>query len=501
MGLRLPVPCLVVLIGPSGAGKSHWAGQQFRADQVVSSDAIRALVGEGEHDQRAGKDAFDILDAVLDRRLARGLVTVLDTLGLDAGRRLDYLQRARRHGVATIAVVFDTPPDVGRARNRDRDRPVPAKVLAAQFRSHQQVRTALAEEPWDQVVSPADVDLVAPGLLTAPQSATRQREEPMPLRFGLQIPGFTWAGGAAQLAGGLAELAGAAEGAGFTSIWVMDHMLQIPQVGRDWEDMLESWTTLGYLAGRTTTARLGTLVTGVTYRNVAHLAKIAATLDVLSGGRAICGLGAAWWEREHRAYGWPFPPTKQRFALLEDALQLLPVMWGPGSPAFEGREVSVPEAICYPRPVQERIPILVGGSGERRTLRLVARYADACNLFGDAETVRAKLAVLATHCGEIGRPGADIRVTHLSTARAASDARSLTEIVNRLRPGAVSPETWAARVNAATVEDHVGRFRELADAGVHTAIVSLADLTRDLGAVSRFAEVIAAFPAPDSRSW
>src|ERR1700681_4920896 len=125
MGLRLPVPCLVVLIGPSGSGKSRWAGQQFRADQIVSSDAIRALVGEGEHDQRAGKDAFDILDAVLDRRLARGLVTVLDTLGLDGARRIDYLSRARRHGVAPYAVVFDTPAEVCRTRNRERDRPVP----------------------------------------------------------------------------------------------------------------------------------------------------------------------------------------------------------------------------------------------------------------------------------------------------------------------------------------------------------------------------------------
>jgi F420-dependent oxidoreductase-like protein len=501
MTLRLPVPCLVVLIGPSGAGKSHWARQQFRPDQIVSSDAIRALVGEGEHDQRAGKDAFDILDAVLDRRLARGLVTIVDTLGLDAGRRTDYLGRARRHRVPAYAVVFDTPVEVCRARNKDRDRPVPVKVMTGQFRSHQLVRAALAGEGWDHIAAPADVELVPAAMLSAPESAARQREDPMSLRFGLQIPSFTWSGGPAKLAGGLADVASAAESSGFTSIWVMDHMLQIPQVGRDWEDMPESWTTLGYLAGRTTTARLGTLVTGVTYRNVAHLAKIAATLDVLSGGRAVCGLGAAWWEREHRAYGWAFPPTKQRFALLEDALRLLPLMWGPGAPAFEGSEVSVPEAMCYPRPLQERIPILVGGSGERRTLRLVARYADACNLFGDATTVRAKLAVLAAHCADVGRPVTDIRVTHLSTALAATDPRSLAATVDRLRPGAVSPETWVSRVNAATIEDHVGRFRQLAETGVHTAIVSLADLGTDGAALDRFAEVISAFPAPDDRSW
>jgi predicted kinase len=324
----------VVLIGPSGAGKSHWAARQFRPDQIVSSDAVRALVGEGEHDQRAGKDAFDVVDVVLDRRFARGLVTVLDTLGLDGARRRDYLDRAHRHGIACSAVVFDTPPDVCRARNRVRDRPVPTKVLAAQFRSYEQARAALADEPWDQIVSPADVQVVPAGLAAAPGFADRQREEPMPLRFGLQLPSFSWDGGPPELAGRLDSVVAAAESAGFTSIWVMDHFLQIPQVGREWEDMLESWTTLGYLAGRTTTARLGTLVTGITYRNVAHLAKIAATVDVLSGGRVVCGLGAAWWEHEHRAYGWPFPANKERLALLEDALQLLPLMWGAGAPAF-----------------------------------------------------------------------------------------------------------------------------------------------------------------------
>src|ERR1700676_4627763 len=141
--LRVPSPGLVVLIGPSGAGKSQWAARQFRPDQIVSSDAVRGLVGEGEHDQRAGKDAFDVVDMVLDRRFARGLVTVLDTLGLDAARRRSYVDRARRSGIACVAVVFDTPPEVCRARNRTRDRPVPAKVLAAQFGSFTKARAAL----------------------------------------------------------------------------------------------------------------------------------------------------------------------------------------------------------------------------------------------------------------------------------------------------------------------------------------------------------------------
>src|SRR5204863_7533790 len=161
--------------------------------------------------------------------------------------------------------------------------------------------------------------------------------------FGLQISRFGFPGHPATTAATLAQIARAAEQTGFTSLWVMDHFLQIPQVGREWEDMLESYTTLGYLAGVTERIRLGTLVTGITYRNIAHLAKIVATLDVVSGGRAMCGLGAAWFEREHTLYGWDFPTLNRRYALLEDALQLLPLMWGPGSPSFEGRIINVPE--------------------------------------------------------------------------------------------------------------------------------------------------------------
>jgi alkanesulfonate monooxygenase SsuD/methylene tetrahydromethanopterin reductase-like flavin-dependent oxidoreductase (luciferase family) len=275
----------------------------------------------------------------------------------------------------------------------------------------------------------------------------------------------------------------------------MDHFVQIPQVGPEWQDMLESYTTLGFLAGRTTTIGLGALVSGVTYRNLAHLAKIVATLDVVSGGRAICGLGTAWFEREHRLYGWEFPPVKVRYQLLEDALQLLPVMWGPGTPRFEGRTTTVAETICYPRPLQAKVPILVGGSGEKRTLRLVARYAQACNLFGDPETVRRKLAILTDHCAAEGRAVADIEVTHLSTVLVGSSRDEVASTIERLRPPSASPDTFAVRVNAGTVEDHVGRFRRYAEAGVHTAIVNLADLADlDARAVERFAGVIAAFP-------
>jgi alkanesulfonate monooxygenase SsuD/methylene tetrahydromethanopterin reductase-like flavin-dependent oxidoreductase (luciferase family) len=237
--------------------------------------------------------------------------------------------------------------------------------------------------------------------------------------------------------------------------------------------MLEAYTTLGYLAGRTTTARLGTLCTGITYRNIAALGKIIATLDVLSGGRAMAGLGIGWFEREHDVYGWEFPPRARRYDLLEDALQLLPLLWGKGSPRFEGRTMTVPEAICYPRPLQDHVPILVGGSGERRTLRLVARYADGCNVFGDATVVRHKVDVLRRHCVDLDRDPAEVTVTNLTS-------------VHVIDAGGERPSAAAG-----TVDEQIGRYRAFAEAGVQTAIVSLADVAE--GGIERFAPVIAAF--------
>ncbi len=461
--LRLPNPCVVVLVGPSASGKSTWAEEWFPAGQIVSADRLRALVGEGEHDQRAGTDAFAVLDLVLERRLRRKLLTVVDTLGLDRERRRAYVALARRHGLPVVAVAFDVPDAECRARNRSRARPVPSKVLAGQLRRWAEVRDELAGDGFDAVHPPAPVAVVPPELVDAPAAAARQQEEPVPLSFGLQIATFEWPDG---IGARLASVARTAEQAGFTSIWVMDHFVQIPQVGPHWQNMLDSWTTLGFLAGHTERARLGTMVTGITYRNLAHLAKIVATLDVLSGGRAMCGIGAGWYEREHKAYGFEFPPPRRRYELLEDALRLFPLMWGPGAPAFEGATITVAEALCYPRPVQERIPILVGGSGERKTLRLVAQYADACNLFGDAATVRHKVDVLRAHCADVGRDPAGVEVTHLSLALDAS------------------------------VEDQIGRYRQLAEAGVQTAMVRFPAL--DEAAIEAFAPVIAAFRVPES---
>jgi F420-dependent oxidoreductase-like protein len=459
--IRLADGSLVVLVGPPASGKSTWAAEHFRADQVVSSDRVRALVGEGEHDQQAGKDAFDVLDLVVERRLRRRLTTVIDSLGTDAKRRRGWLAAAERAGVPSVAVVFDVDATVCRARNRERRHPVPPKVLSSMLAAWPGVRDGLGDDGFTAVHPAGPVTVVAPDLVTAP-AAARQKEDPMPLDFGLQLPRFGWPGGATETRGRLAEVATAAEEAGFTSLWVMDHMMQIPSVGPHWEDMLESYTTLSFLAAHTTSARLGTMVTGVTYRNIAHLAKIVATLDVLSGGRAICGLGAAWFAREHAAYGWRFPPLSERYAMLEDALELLPIMWGKGAPTYSGRTIEVAEAVCYPRPLQERVPILVGGSGEKRTLRLVARHADMCNLFGDAGTVRHKLEVLHDHCTSQGRDPADITVTHLGTADAPS------------------------------IGDHIGRYRQLAEAGVQAEIVSFPEPATP-EAVAAFADVIGAF--------
>jgi F420-dependent oxidoreductase-like protein len=490
--MRLPAPSLVVLAGPPASGKSTWAATQLRPDVVVSSDKLRALVGEGEHDQRAGNDAFEVLDTVVERRLKRKLFTVVDTLGTDAKRRARWIELARANGVPAFAVVFDTTPAECRARNKAREEPVPGAFLTQQLQAWPKVLASLAGDGFDAVVEAGEVEVVPGALYAADVHAARQADDPVRLEFGLQIPRFTWPGGPAQTAERLRAIAVAAEEAGFSSIWVMDHFLQIPQAGREWEDMLDSYTTLGFLAGVTERVGLGALVTGVTYRNVAHLGKIVATLDVLSGGRAWCGLGAAWFAREHQVYGWDFPPVRERYALLEDALELLPLLWGPGSPAFEGHVVSVPEAICYPRPLQEHVPILVGGSGERKTLRLAAQHADACNLFGDAATVRHKVDVLHAHCADLGRDPGDVRVTHLGTALTGRTRDEVAASIDANKPKRATPEAYASAVNAGTIGDHVGRFRELADAGVETAIVNLPDLA-DVAPIERFAEIVAAF--------
>lgn len=484
--IRLPSPCLLVLVGPAGSGKSAWAGEHFAPGQIVSSDRLRAVVGEGEHDQAASRDAFFLLDLILGRRLKRHLTTVIDSTNLELERRARCLALAAEHGVPCVAITFDVDPTELRARNRRREHPIQPGVLGQQIQAWELVKAALIDEGF-AAVHPAGPVAVVPGaLLTAPAAEAAPR-----LRFGLQIPQWNWPGGPAELRTRLRAIATGAEEAGFDSLWVMDHLRQIPTMGPMWADMPESYTTLGFLAAATEHVRLGTLVTGITYRNVAHLGKIVATLDVLSGGRAICGLGAAWFKEEHDAYGFTFPPPGERLDLLEDALRLFPLLWGPGAPSFEGKVITVPEAMCYPRPVQERIPILVGGGGERRTLRLAALYADACNVTGGADVVRRKVGVLRRHCRAVGRDPAAVEVTQLATVLVGKDRAEVAKEVERLRPARVGAERFANHVNAGTMADHVARLRGLAAAGVQTAIVSLAGLGT-VDPIERFAEVIAA---------
>lgn len=477
--LKLPSPCVVILVGPGASGKSTWAAERFGAELIVSSDRLRALVGAGEDDIAASADAFALLEEVVRQRIGRRLTTVIDTLGLDRDRRMRWLGLAREAGMPCVAVGFDTPPEECRRRNRSRSKRIPADALTSQLRSWSTVKTELPDEGYDDVLQPTALRVVPAAFVEAGAAAARQVETPTGLRFGLQLSSYTHKAGRTGTAEWIREVAGRAEAAGFDAIYVMDHFRQIPQVGRAWEDFLESWTTLGYLAACTTRVRLGTLVSGITYRNVAHLGKIAATLDVLSGGRAVCGVGLAWFEAEHKAYGWPFPSVGERYALLEDALQLLPALWGPGNKPFHGKVLDVPDTTCYPRPLQEHLPVLVGGSGPR-TLGLAARYADAVNVFGDVAAVRKAAGFLED------RP---VELTHLSTTLVGKDHRSLDELVQKLRPRNVNPAKYAASVNAGTVDDQIGRFRELSEAGVAEVMISLPDLDT----LDTLADVISAF--------
>lgn len=222
------------------------------------------------------------------------------------------------------------------------------------------------------------------------------------VKFGLEINEFDWPGGEAQLGHHLADIGRRAEAAGFDSIWVWDHFIQL----RRWEDpLLEGWMMLAYLAAATTRIKLGTLVTGVTYRFPAILVKQATTLDVLSGGRSYFGVGAAWNEREHDAFGVRFPPISERFELLEDALQIAHRAWNGETGPFDGKHVHLTEQMDSPRPVQRpHPPILIGGGGERKTLRLVAEYADATHqTTSDPAVMRHKMDVLQQHCRNLGR--------------------------------------------------------------------------------------------------
>jgi F420-dependent oxidoreductase-like protein len=258
------------------------------------------------------------------------------------------------------------------------------------------------------------------------------------MKIGLQIPRFTWPGGDAAIAGKLTEIGRAADAAGFASLWVMDHFYQMEGMG--WggpdEPMLEGYSALTYLAAVTQRPRLGTLVTGVIYRYPGFLIKAATNLDVLSGGRAYFGVGAGWYEREARGLGFPFPPMKERFEMLEETLQLAHHLWAGKREPFSGMHYQLAEPIVNPMPLsQPRPPIMIGGMGERKTLRLVAQYADACNLFARTglDTLRHKLDVLREHCADLGRDYDTIEKTALDSVYLASGHDTAAGVIARCR--------------------------------------------------------------------
>lgn len=288
------------------------------------------------------------------------------------------------------------------------------------------------------------------------------------MKIGLQIPKFTWPGGAEGLAEKLRQIALTAEDAGFSSIWVMDHYFQLdPMLGDAREPMLEGYSALNYLAAVTNRVKLGTLVTGVIYRFPGFLIKQATTLDVLSKGRAYFGVGAGWYEREARGLGFPFPSLKERFERLEETLQIANQMWSGEVKPYTGKHYQLAEPICSPMPVSKpHPPILIGGMGEKKTLRMVAQYANACNLFARAGTdvLAHKLEILKRHCEAVGRDYGEIELTTLGTARLSQ--------------------------GEGNAQDVIRNCRELADLGIHHAIFNLPNNVHEIQPLEVFGKVI-----------
>jgi alkanesulfonate monooxygenase SsuD/methylene tetrahydromethanopterin reductase-like flavin-dependent oxidoreductase (luciferase family) len=286
----------------------------------------------------------------------------------------------------------------------------------------------------------------------------------------LQLSRFPWG---EDPAGWLTSIARAAQEAGLEGIALMDHLIQIPQVGREWEDLPEPFVTLGLLAAAAPGLRLGTLVSPVSLRSAGLLAKTVATLDVLTGGRAFCGMGAGWWGREHAAYGLPFAPARERLDLLEASIEAVRALWAPGTSAYSGQWVDLPETTCYPRPLG-RVPVIVGGRGPR-LLGIAARLGDACNLPSDRAVLEPGIARVREACAAAGRDPAEVAVTVLDVPVIGRDREDTAQLVERLRGRTAAPADARAH-HAGVVADQVRRYRELGGLGVSTVFVSLPDL-------------------------
>ncbi len=259
------------------------------------------------------------------------------------------------------------------------------------------------------------------------------------MKLGLQVVEFNWPGSASNTGAKLLEIAQAADTSGFASLWVMDHFFQMdmPQMGLQPEEpMFDGYTALAYMAAATATIQLGTLVTGVNYRHPGHLIKTVTGLDVLSGGRAWLGIGAGWYEREARGLGFPFPPVAERFERLEETLQLAHQMWRDDLSPFAGKHYQLAEPMNHPQPLTKpHPPILIGGGGEKKTLRLVAQYADACNLFAfmGLDELQRKLDVLKAHCDDVGRDEREIEKTILTTVNLGAGGMTPADLVAQCR--------------------------------------------------------------------
>ncbi|MDW0195556.1 MAG: TIGR03560 family F420-dependent LLM class oxidoreductase [Nitrososphaeraceae archaeon] len=313
------------------------------------------------------------------------------------------------------------------------------------------------------------------------------------MQFGLQKPIFTFdyrGNDTSQIIESLKKLATTAENNGFDSFWVMDHFHQIPMIGKVEEPMLESWTTLSVVAGLTTKIKLGTLVTGIMYRYPAILAKVAATLDVLSKGRLFMGIGAAWNEEESNAYGIHFPAASERMSRLEEAIQIIRKMWTEEpSASFNGIYYQIRNAYCNPKPIQKPSPpILVGGSGERKTLKIVAKYADACNLFGSAETVKRKLNILKEHCKSVGRDYNSILKTKLSIIVVEDEKQTSEKKIEQIFKGMPEEQIREFAIHG-TPEEVLRQIESFEQVGIQYLIVDL-DPTRELEALDVFANKI-----------
>ena len=279
------------------------------------------------------------------------------------------------------------------------------------------------------------------------------------MKFGLQVPSFSYPGGTPEIAPTLERIVRTADEVGFDSIWVMDHFFQIRSVGPAEEPMLEGWTALGYIAALTRRARIGLMVGGVHYRNPGLWVKAATTLDVLTGGRAWLGIGAAWNQQESEGLGFPFPRLGVRFEMLEETLQIAHQMFEGerGSQGrHDGKHYSATRLLNSPQSISRpRVPIMIGGGGEQKTLRLVAQYGDACNVgWGSPEALVHKLAVLRRHCEALGRPYEEIERTTLTGVRVSKDGHGGTETPDQL----------------------TDRFGELGDAGAQHILFSVRDV-------------------------